>query len=292
MVGSSATVPCVLRALVVAVAALAFAAPASAFSKRTACRRWTTASRSAFTRYTPDGAAPAAGRPGVLVLHGLAGNRGTVDAVAARSRTPATRCSPTTRGATAPPAARSRSPGRARSPTCARSATPSRRARGQRQDRRLGHLLRRRPDLERARGRRAARRGGGGRDVDVAVRRALAAEPRPLRDRGRLRRRDRGALAARRRIRDDAVQSRNLAPIAPCRRRSAAAGWARSGRRSISSRAGSTSPSTSRRRPPRSRASRARRSCTPATSAMRRLTFPGGTAYACSRRASPGSTAT
>ena len=36
----------------------------------------------AFTRYTPDGAAPAGGRPGVLVLHGLAGNRGTVDAVA------------------------------------------------------------------------------------------------------------------------------------------------------------------------------------------------------------------
>ena len=36
----------------------------------------------AFTRYTPDGAAPAAGRPGVMVLHGLAGNRGSVDAIA------------------------------------------------------------------------------------------------------------------------------------------------------------------------------------------------------------------
>ena len=35
----------------------------------------------AFTRYTPDGAAPAGGRPGVLVLHGLAGNRGSVDAI-------------------------------------------------------------------------------------------------------------------------------------------------------------------------------------------------------------------
>ncbi len=35
----------------------------------------------AFTRYTPDGAAPAAGRPGVIVLHGLAGNRGSVDAI-------------------------------------------------------------------------------------------------------------------------------------------------------------------------------------------------------------------
>lgn len=36
----------------------------------------------AFTRYTPDGAAPAGGWPGVIVLHGLGGNRGTVDQVA------------------------------------------------------------------------------------------------------------------------------------------------------------------------------------------------------------------
>jgi predicted acyl esterase len=35
-----------------------------------------------FTRYTPDGAAPTGGWPGVMVLHGLAGNRGSVDAVA------------------------------------------------------------------------------------------------------------------------------------------------------------------------------------------------------------------
>ena len=35
----------------------------------------------ALTRYTPDGAAPAGGWPGVMVLHGLAGNRGLVDAV-------------------------------------------------------------------------------------------------------------------------------------------------------------------------------------------------------------------
>jgi len=36
----------------------------------------------AFTRYTPDGAAPSGGWPGVMVLHGLAGNRGSVDAIA------------------------------------------------------------------------------------------------------------------------------------------------------------------------------------------------------------------
>ena len=37
----------------------------------------------AFTRYTPDGAAPSGGWPGVMVLHGLGGNRGSVDAIAA-----------------------------------------------------------------------------------------------------------------------------------------------------------------------------------------------------------------
>ena len=36
----------------------------------------------ALTRYTPDGAAPSGGWPGVMVLHGLGGTRGTVDAIA------------------------------------------------------------------------------------------------------------------------------------------------------------------------------------------------------------------
>jgi predicted acyl esterase len=36
----------------------------------------------AYTRYTPDGVAPAGGWPGVVVLHGLAGTRGSVDAIA------------------------------------------------------------------------------------------------------------------------------------------------------------------------------------------------------------------
>ena len=47
------------------------------------------------------------------------------------------------------------------------------RRRERREDRRLGHLLRRRPDLERAGRRRAVRGSRGGRDVDVALRRAL-----------------------------------------------------------------------------------------------------------------------
>ena len=34
-----------------------------------------------YTLYTPDGAAPAGGWPGVVVLHGLAGTRGSVDAI-------------------------------------------------------------------------------------------------------------------------------------------------------------------------------------------------------------------
>ncbi len=61
---------------------LSAAAPASAFSKEDGMQTMDDGVPIAFTRYTPDGAAPAAGRPGVLVLHGLAGNRGTVDAVA------------------------------------------------------------------------------------------------------------------------------------------------------------------------------------------------------------------
>ena len=37
----------------------------------------------ATTLYTPDGAVPVGGRPGVVVLHGLAGTRGSVDALSA-----------------------------------------------------------------------------------------------------------------------------------------------------------------------------------------------------------------
>ena len=75
--------PSVLRRLLlVAIVALAVASPAQAFSKEDGLQTMDDGVPIAFTRYTPDGAAPAGGRPGVLVLHGLAGNRGSVDAVA------------------------------------------------------------------------------------------------------------------------------------------------------------------------------------------------------------------
>ena len=72
-----------LRALLVALAALAFTGSASAFSKVDGMQTMDDGVPIVFTRYTPDGAAPAGGRPGVLVLHGLASNRGSVDPIAA-----------------------------------------------------------------------------------------------------------------------------------------------------------------------------------------------------------------
>jgi predicted acyl esterase len=62
--------------------ALATAAPASAFSKEEGVETMDDGVTIALTRYTPDGAQPAGGWPGVLVLHGLGGNRATVDQVA------------------------------------------------------------------------------------------------------------------------------------------------------------------------------------------------------------------
>ncbi len=70
------------RLLLVAIAALALASPAAAFSKQDGTQAMDDGVSIAFTRYTPDGAAPAGGWPGVMVLHGLGGNRGTVDQIA------------------------------------------------------------------------------------------------------------------------------------------------------------------------------------------------------------------
>ncbi|MHB1243153.1 MAG: hypothetical protein ACYC1P_07125, partial [Gaiellaceae bacterium] len=69
------------RLLLVVITALALASPASAagFSKQDGTQAMDDGVQIAFTRYTPDGAAPAGGWPGVMVLHGLAGNRGSVD---------------------------------------------------------------------------------------------------------------------------------------------------------------------------------------------------------------------
>lgn len=71
------------RLLLAIVVALAAAGPASAFSKQDGVQPMDDGVGIAYSRYLPDGAAPAGGWPGVLVLHGLAGNRGTVEQVSA-----------------------------------------------------------------------------------------------------------------------------------------------------------------------------------------------------------------
>ena len=72
-----------LRLLLVTLVALAVASPASAFTKTDGTLTMDDGVSIATTLYTPDGAVPAGGRPGVVVLHGLAGNRGSVDAISA-----------------------------------------------------------------------------------------------------------------------------------------------------------------------------------------------------------------
>jgi len=64
------------------IAALALASPAAAFSKQDGTQAMDDGVSIALTRYTPDGTAPSGGWPGVMVLHGLGGNRGSVDAIA------------------------------------------------------------------------------------------------------------------------------------------------------------------------------------------------------------------
>jgi predicted acyl esterase len=77
--------PCVLRRLVlVSLIALATAAPATAYSKEDGVETMDDGVTIALTRYTPDGAQPAGGWPGVLVLHGLGDNRRTMDPIAAQ----------------------------------------------------------------------------------------------------------------------------------------------------------------------------------------------------------------
>ena len=74
--------PSVLRRLLlVSLGALALAAPASAFTKEDGLQTMDDGIPLVYTLYTPDGAAPPGGWPGVVVLHGLAGTRGSVEAV-------------------------------------------------------------------------------------------------------------------------------------------------------------------------------------------------------------------
>ena len=78
----SATVPTVLRRLLpVVLVALAFASPANAFTKQDGTQTMDDGVSLATSLYLPGGQMPAGGWPGVVVLHGLAGNRGTVEAI-------------------------------------------------------------------------------------------------------------------------------------------------------------------------------------------------------------------
>ena len=240
----------------------------------------------AFTRYTPDGAAPAGGWPGVVTLHGLAGNRGSVDAD--------------------------------------RGGVRERRLRGARLRRPRARCLRRRGHARRpARGRRPARSEQAATQADVsdakigawgisygggqiwnalaAGMRLAAAEvvetwtslydalwPQNLARPGIVAG-FAATIAARSPlvagIRDDAVQSRNLGPVrALSAERSAAArlGSIRTPVYLFQGRA--TSPSTSRRPPPRSRLAGPKKLYA-ATSVMRRRPSRAWTARTCSRRA-------
>ena len=108
----------------------------------------------AYDLYEPDGTAPAGGWPGVVVLHGLGGSKDSVASIAQVFAAHGLRRARLLRARPRHLDGQRRARrARTRSPTSARCSTflagP---ARGERhEDRRLGHLLRRRPDLERAR---------------------------------------------------------------------------------------------------------------------------------------------
>ena len=143
----------------------------------------------AATLYVPDGAPPAGGWPAIVFLHGLAGNRQQMNALVegygftggsyailtfdARGTWRVRR------------ARRDRRPARDR-----RHARRARLARGatgrlRHEDRRLGHLLRRRRGLQLARGRSSVGGRRDGRDVDRPLLGAHASGAREVRARRR-----------------------------------------------------------------------------------------------------------
>ena len=69
------------RLLLVTITALALASPAAAFSKQDGIQTMDDGVSLATSLYLPDGQVPAGGWPGVVVLHGLAGNRDTVEQI-------------------------------------------------------------------------------------------------------------------------------------------------------------------------------------------------------------------
>jgi esterase/lipase len=65
----------VKRLVLVVALALLWAAPAQAFSKESGTRTMADGTRIAYDLYEPDGAPPAGGWPGIVVLHGLGGSK-------------------------------------------------------------------------------------------------------------------------------------------------------------------------------------------------------------------------
>jgi predicted acyl esterase len=72
----------VRRLLLVTAVALLWVAPAQAFSKQTGTRTMTDGVQIAYDLYEPDGAAPAGGWPGVIVMHGLGGSKDDMGTIA------------------------------------------------------------------------------------------------------------------------------------------------------------------------------------------------------------------
>ena len=70
--------PVVLRGLSIVLVALVLPAQASAFSRHDDVATMGDGVEIATSLYLPDGALPARGWPGVIVLHGLNGDRGQV----------------------------------------------------------------------------------------------------------------------------------------------------------------------------------------------------------------------
>src|SRR3954454_23119144 len=71
-----------MRVLAVAAAFFVWAAPAQAITKQSGFQTMSDGVKIAYDLYEPDGAAPAAGWPGVIVLHGLGGSKDSMATVA------------------------------------------------------------------------------------------------------------------------------------------------------------------------------------------------------------------
>ena len=90
------------------------AAPADAFTVRGGFETMGDGTRIAYDLYEPDGAAPASGWPGVVVLHGLGGTKDSMAPIASYSRHTGTQPWPTAHGGTGRRPGTSSSPGRTR----------------------------------------------------------------------------------------------------------------------------------------------------------------------------------